>query len=333
MPEDGIQEIGPGDVEVLTVDDPGGVAAPDEPVEPAKPVSEPADAFSEAFGGDTETETEPGVTDQADGDGIDTAAPTPPATPVEPERPDWLPAEIDPAGLSDAELLRLQVVHQSATAAQQLPPQEAALLERYRQASASLGGQANEHPQPPAPQAYQPQVLETPDGYEDDTAIKGLVDSINRQNAENAYLLNQQSQQMTALQASVQNTSQQTAEQGRVAAWNSFLVEHPEAKEADVQQKIAEQIQFWSDPSKDPRQFWAQALLNIVPKEAPAKAEKSAPLDPAATRARAKRAMATSAVNPPAQTLEPAERSAALDTLHEKNADFGAFFRAEFPNG
>ena len=345
-PPSGTQVIGVGDAETLSIDDPGGVPGPvseptnvpiDAPVDP-----DHKDPFEEAFsdGTDTDTEETPGATDEIGGEGPQQPAPTPPTAPGETERPDWLPAEIDPTGLTDAELLRLRVVQQSAQAASQLPPQEAALLQRYRQASAGLEGQAATPAQPQvAP--YQPHVLEVPEGYEGDVAIKTLVESLNRQNAENAYLVNTQAQQIATLGQAQQQTSQQASESSRVVAWQSFLAEHPEAQSPEVQQKIADQIAFWADANKQPGQFWAAALQNVLPKtaskaataSAAGKPTASAPMDPATKRARAGRAMAASAVHPPAQTLEPAKRTAALNELHENNADFGDFLRAEFPNG
>ncbi len=335
-PPPGTQVILAGDAETIAIDDTGETPEPIEaaPGGPADPDS--TDPFDDAFAGDVDPDTVPeaGATEEVGGEGSDQTAPTPPTAPAETERPGWLPAEIDHAGLTDAELLRLRVVHQSAQADNQLDPQEAALVHRYREARSERDS-PSVPPATPQVAPYQPQLLDVPEGYESDVAIRGLVENINRQNAENAHLVNTQAQQMAALGQAVHTTSQQAVESGRVAAWQAFLAEHPEARDAEVQQKIADQIAFWTDQNRQPGQFWAAALQNVLPESKP-KAEKpvaSVPMDPATKQARARRAMAASAVHPASQTLEPGERTAALDQLHENNADFGEFLRAEFPNG
>lgn len=336
----GTQEIGVGDTETLTIDDPGGIASAEEPIDvPTSPdQDDPAspEPFADAF--ETEEDLTSGAAVPTGEDKDDPSAPpaSPPPALVEVERPPWLPAEIDPKDLSESELLRLRVVHQSALATNELTPQEAALLERYRLARAQMGepstaGAAGTTGQA-AVQPYQPQMLEVPEGYDADPAIKGLVEGINRQNAETAHLFNTQAQQMASLGQAVQQTSVQANETGQLTAWNAFLNDHPEAKDPAIQEKIAEQIRFWTDPNKDARQFWAGALQNILPRKQPAPSA-SPSMDPATKRARTKRALAASAAHPTGQSLQPAERTAALDTLHENGADFGAFMRAEFPNG
>lgn len=349
----GTQEIGVGDTETLTMDDPGGIAVDerlDDPAahqtgsaEEAIDVASSADKddpsspepFADAFENDEDLTSGAAVSIGEDKDDP-SAPPASPAALVEVERPPWLPAEIDPKDLSESELLRLRVVHQSALATNELAPQEAALVERYRLARAQMGEPSTAGAAgtvvPTAGQPYQPQSIDIPDGYENDVAFKGLVDGFNRQNAETAHLLNSQAQQIATLGQAVHQTSVQATETGQIAAWNAFLNEHPEAKDPAIQQKIAEQIRFWSDPNKDARQFWAGALQNILPRKKAAP-NSSPSMDPATKRARSKRALAASAAHPTGQSLQPAERTAALDNLHEEGADFGAFMRAEFPNG
>lgn len=331
----GTQQIGVGDTEVLSVDDPGGVPGglTDEAPDAA---SDSDSAFDDAFSGGAEpvAESEPGPEEQPGGEGDQQPAPTPPVVPedsVESPRPEWLPVEIDHRTMDEAELLRLQIVHNSAQAANQLPAEEQALLGRYRQARNDLDA----HSGAPAAQQvapYQPRMLDVPDGYETDAAIRGLVDSINRQTGETAHLINTQASQMAQLGQAVQLTSDQAMQASQGSQWQGFLTEHPEALDPAVQEKMATEMDFWRNPNTDLRQKWSAVLAHTLPAKAPAQAAK-APMDPATQRARKTRAMAAAAAHPPARTVQPGEQDASVDDLDNVVDDFGADFRREFPNG
>lgn len=350
----GTQTIGKGDAEALTVHDPGGVPASEAmdvsggPVPAAvatvAPVSAPDadpkvdedlqfDTFSGLFGDDHPNETESLDTDPAEPEleagatepvrGVD-LEPTPEAAaaPAGVTRPDWMPEEIDHHSLSEAEAVRLRLVHEQAATASQLPADEAALLQRYREASA---GTATARPAVAAPpQDYQPRTIEIPDGYEGDAAIAGLVSGANQQAAESAYLHNQNNRAIHELRSEQAATSQRTEQSSQLADWNNFVTQHPEAADPAIQEKMGRQINFYRDPNTTMRQLWADSLAANLPAATPPPT--AAPMDPRERINRGRRAAAAVAANPaPATARQPARREIDVADLHDRGASFSEF--------
>ena len=355
----GVQTIEHGEAETLNVHDKGGVPQPYEPavgddpalppaelpptagptsgpVRSADPEPQPAlepvgdtdvDPFSALFDaefGEEEPETEPTAPEPgADEPNRGVTEPPTPQTAVAPDettQPDWLPAGIKADSLSETELLRLQLVHERASTASQLAPDEAALLHRYREASASAGT-----PQPAAsapPQEYQPRTIEVPEGYEGDAAIAQLVAGANQSAAEGAYLHNQSMRAIHQLQADQTATAQSAEQSAQVAAWNQFVTQHPEAADPAVQERMGNDIRLWRDPNTTLDQLWAAALSPNLP--APTS---GAPMDPRERTTRGRRAAAASAATaPPATARQPARRAVDLSDLDERGASFSEYF-------
>lgn len=330
QPLNDTQQIDQADLETLPplTEEPdagGPVGTPESPATadafpvPGTPSDDAEAAYVDPFEAMAEDpiEPEPGAKESAGK--TESVATDAAAAPATSQRPAWLPAEIDPSGLSEPELLRLRIVHAAGRETTQLDTEEQQLVERYRQHRQQLQGQ----PTTPQAQPYQPIAVDVPKGYEEDQAIGGLVGNFNRQNTETAHLINQQQQAIATLGQQIQQVAQQSAGQANVAAWATFQQEHPEAKDTEVQEKIRQTIAFWQNPDNTNQQFWAAALQQVTPTEpvTPPEANQTG------RQARARRALNAAAVNTPNSARKTTRRESGYDDLHQANATFGDFLR------